>query len=173
MSNKFSEQYLRLFKAASNGDRLPSRHAVALKGLEEYVEFLFAAGADPVLMMRTFQAAHAKESERGTTPCREGVVAEIADVTICLKTFLGLRGIEDAEVDIAVDEKHAINADRNWRVNEFGSLSHMKGEMHPDRLKQLAKTIGEDSTRDADDFPQLGHDAACAVLALIREFSLR
>ena len=123
--NRFTKRYVRQFAEASGG-KTPDAKAIALKGLEEYIELLFAAGVEPHQISAVYWSALRKEIDRDTKPSREGVVAEIAEVEIMLNIFSGLSGIPDQEVCNAVDDKHAINDGRRWRVNEFGSLSHIK-----------------------------------------------
>lgn len=124
--NKFASQYVTLFGKASGG-YVPKPKAIALKGLEEYIELLFAiGGVKPDEIQLVVHQAVQKEVERATPPSRQAVLAEVADVNICVRTFTGLFGLDDTEVEAAADAKHKINGDRRWRVNGFGSLSHVK-----------------------------------------------
>lgn len=127
MSNKFSEWYARAFDKARVANETLDPRAVALKGLEEYTEFLFAAGVPSHRIIATFYQAVSKETARGTKAGdREALTLEVADVHICLAIFCGLEGIPLSEVDASIQQKHAINEGRPQRINEFGSLSHKK-----------------------------------------------
>jgi hypothetical protein len=125
MINKFAEQYRRQFLEASGGVE-PASRPMALKGLEEYVEFCFAAGVPPHQIEAVVQQAVIKEVARGTKPSIVEAVKELCDVRICLRIYAGLAGISSAEIHASTEDKHAINGLRPQRVNEFGSLSHKK-----------------------------------------------
>jgi hypothetical protein len=112
---------------------LPSAAPLALKLLEEVVELCIAAGTDFTALRNCFSNVWNKEKEKeifglkkSDADMRQNIVEEMADCRIVMSVYQHLLNVAEKEIRYAIQQKMDANLKRQWRVNAFGSLSHVK-----------------------------------------------
>ena len=123
--------YQGVYKSLNKGGEFNILEVVT-KLLEESIEVCIAAGYDGNKIEAMCARFIAKEVAKPTY--RSGIDAndlleELVDVGIVWKTLVGHPDLFE-KVCLIEKEKHRLNSQiRVWRVNENGSLSHVKGQV--------------------------------------------